>query len=211
MKALLLVVSVLVCANSAFAYDSSWYKSPGWSGEYPPGFQVTKRGVTVLGRKTVDETEVPSVKCVLKRNKYTPGKALPKAEYMEVSKIIPMTAKQDFTYATSAYNEQTQDFDDYTIDIKKGDIVEYLTYYAEGSFRARYKGKEFDAEQDLFDNVEYDLLADGTSPFINEQWINLSCMNKVNVWLNLKDLQINSKDGSEWIDGVESFFYNPYR
>ncbi len=204
-----MVLASLFTFNFALAYDASWNKSEYWSGEYPPGFQVYKKGIKVLGRTSVDPAEVPSVECVLKRNRYAPGRQLPKADYVEMTKIVEMFANSDFEYTTYVYNAQTDIFDEAVISIKAGDKIEYLAYGAEGWFTARHNGVKFDADQSLFDNVNYPEDVNGVSPFVDHQWIYLSCVNNVSVWLMLSDLQV-SAENDEWIDGVRSYFHNPY-
>lgn len=209
MSRIFLILSVLLSGFSASAYDSTWYRSEYWSGEYPPGFEVYKKGVTVLGRKSVDEKEKPSVSCILKRNKYAPGKALPKADYVEMTKIVPMLATEDFVYKSSVYDPKTEKVSELPIAIQKGDVVDYVANYSEGAFKARHKGIEFDADQDLFDHVDYP--KDDKGYMMNEShlWVYLSCVNNVSVWLQWSDLQTDSENDI-WIDGVRHFFHNPY-
>lgn len=208
-KVFFMMVISLLTFNLAHAYDSSWYRSDYWSGEYPPGFQVYKKGIKVLGRTSVDQNEVPSVSCILKRNKYAPGLALPKATYVEMTKIVDMFAKADFDYTTHVYNPETDTFDEKIISIKAGDKIEYLAYGAEGWFQARHNGIAFDADQSIFENVDYPEDVNGVSPFEDHQWIYLSCVNNVSVWLMLTDLMVSPEDDI-WIDGVRSYFHNPY-
>lgn len=208
-KNILLGAALLLTVSVTKAYDSTWYDSQGWSGEYPPGFQVYKKGITVLGRTSADDTEAPSVSCVLKRNRYAPGRSLPKADYVQKSKIVDMFAKADVEYPTYNYNPATESFDDVFISIKAGDKIEFLVYGAEGWFLARHNGVEFEADQSLFDHVTYPETADGGFPYEMDQWIYLSCVNNVSVWLMLSDLQTSEADDL-WIDGVRSYFHNPY-
>lgn len=202
---LFLVLIATFSFSLAQAYDGTWFQSAGWSGEYPPGFQVYKKGIKVLGRTSINKNEVPSVECVLKRNSYAPGKSLPHAEYVQMSKIVEMTVKADTTYPIHTYNPVTENFDESALALQAGDTVEYLTYMAEGWFFARHNGVIFEADQSLFDMVDYSADTD----FAFDQWINLSCVNNVNVWLMLSDLQPDL-DENVWIDGVRSFFFNPY-
>lgn len=205
MKILFVVLASLLTTNLVQAYDNTWFEAQGWPGEYPPGFRVYKKGIKVLGRTSMDNTEAPSVECTLKRNRYAPSLALPKAQYFQMSKIVEMTAKADFNYDIHTYNVTTEQFDESTLTFKAGDKIEYLHYMAEGWFLARYNGVEFEADQSLFESVNYDESKD----FETDLWINLSCVNNVNVWLMYSDLYI-SEENDTWIDGVEHYFHNPY-
>lgn len=204
MKLLSLVPFALLISFGASAYDASWYRLDSWSGEYPPGFQVYKKGVEVLGRENLNKLEARTISCVLKRNKYAPMKALPAANYVEMTKILPMKAKVDFHYTAYAKNEKTGEFEEVVIPVKQGESIEYLTYLSEGMFRARYQGLEFETGQDLFDHLE----EVDSSAFVSDLWVKVSCFNNVNVWLMLSDLR--TADGEGWIDGVRDYFHNPY-
>lgn len=209
MTRILLIFSVLLTGLSASSYDSTWSKSDYWSGEYPPGFEVYKKGVTVLGRTSLNENEKPSVSCLLKRNKYAPGKSLPKADYVEMNKIVPMIATEDFVYKSGVYDPTTETMKDLLIPVQKGDLVEYVANYSEGAFKARHNGIEFDANQDLFDHVDYEKDENGYMINQTHLWVSLSCVNNVSVWLQLSDLQTDPQNDI-WIDGVRHYFHNPY-
>ncbi len=205
---LVLATAFFSIANTAMAYDSSWHKSMGWPGEYPPGFQVYKKGVKILGRTSVNKEETPTVECVLKRNRYAPGRALPAATYISMSKIVELPVKNDFVYITSDYNFETENFDEVRRSFKAGDFIEYLNYGAEGFFTVRFNGAEFTADQDLFNYVEVPMGTDEDGPFIEDLWVNLSCFNNVNVWLMFSDFDGGGHD--QWIDGVQFYSHNPY-
>ncbi len=53
-------------AVPAIAYDASWYKANGWSGEYPYGFTMAK-DVTVTIRESLDPNAPKTISCQLKK------------------------------------------------------------------------------------------------------------------------------------------------
>jgi hypothetical protein len=57
---------VLSAAVPVKAYDASWYKSDGWSGEYPYGFTMAK-DTTILIRETLDRDAPKTMSCDLKK------------------------------------------------------------------------------------------------------------------------------------------------
>lgn len=178
----------LLLVSSAFAggYDSSWYRAPFWSGEYPAGFSVVKRGLVVQGRTAADTKLARSVHCELPfaaviqpwnetRNQKS------QISYVTFSKITPFTAKSDFNMAV--------DFES-PVAVKAGEKIEYLVYLSEGYFRVRFKGVEYDQGQDLFDHLVEDV---SKVEFQQDEWIKMKCENGKNAWLFLTDL--TSVDG----------------
>ena len=188
-------LTLIVSSASYAAYDSSWYKTDFWSGEYPAGVAVVRHHVQVMGRTAMDRNLKRTVKCALpykavfhpwndKRNR------LNQVRYFSATKIIPMTAKEDFSYVS----------DTKAIDIKKGDTVEYLNNFSEGSFAARYKGVEFGASQDLFDHLEN---VDFAS-FQEEDWLRLRCENGVRAWLAADEIR-DAPGFGDWGPGLDGY------
>src|SRR5450759_3137930 len=52
-------------AAPAFAYDASWYKATGWSGEYPNGFTMAT-DVSINIRASLNSDAPKSVPCLLR-------------------------------------------------------------------------------------------------------------------------------------------------
>lgn len=82
--------------------------------------------------------------------------------------------------------------------IKKGDIIEYLHYLAEGSFEVRVGGKTYTANQDLFEHVAEVPVGD-----VEDNWVFLKCANGTRAYIFLGDLKITGQNGAErWVAGV---------
>jgi hypothetical protein len=187
MRFSLLTLLCLISVSAWAGYDKSWYQTEFWSGEWPNGVAVIGRNLKVPGRPSMDKDLKPSVECELpftalfhpwndKRNE------LSAVHYFTASRIVNLIAARDFTYAIPG-NAGV----DVPVLIKKGQIIEYLIYGAEGYFSARFNGKIFDAGQDLLENVE----PVPDSAFSQEQWLNLTCVGGQQAWIftgDLKDL-----------------------
>jgi hypothetical protein len=193
MKALLLALALLPAAASA-AYDSTWYKASGWSGEYPNGFSVVAKKTSVPARGVMDLDAAADIKCELPYLAvFHPWNAKRKASYVTMSKIVILTVKNDFTF---------QD-EDTKIDLKKGDTIEYLVYGAEGWFTVRINGKEYGADQSLFDQVEP--VDEGA--YRQDEWLNITCKNGKKAWILLDDLTKTDGDGnSTYLPGLDSWY-----
>ena len=137
MRLTLLLTAGLMMAGNAYAmYDKSWYQTEFWSGEWPNGFSVAKRGVVVMGRLAVAADLDRVVKCQLPYKAVfnpwnTKRNVKSKVHYLTASKIVVMKALKDFTLGEAPQNAA----------VKAGDDVEYLIYGAEGSFTVRYNGE----------------------------------------------------------------------
>jgi hypothetical protein len=186
---ILVTAAVMLTAGSVQAgYDKSWYITEYWSGEWPNGFAVVAPNVVVPARSVMDKEEPPSISCAL------PYKAMfhpwnvnrnqqGNVRYVTASKIVPLVARADFAFQP--------DDGSTPIPIAKGQVIEYLIYGAEGFFTVRIDGKEYTAEQGLFDSVEP--VADDA--FVQEEWLHLRCENAKRAWIYVNDLMQTGEDG----------------
>lgn len=193
MKLLILALALCPFVASA-AYDSTWYKADGWSGEYPNGFSVVAKKVSVPARAEMDLDSPRSIQCsVPYLAVYHPWNGKRKARFVTMSKIVTLTVKQDFIFE----DEGTR------IPLKQGDTIEYLVYNAEGWFTVRIKGKEYSADQALFDNLEQV----DRSAFRQDEWLNITCRSGAKAWILLDDLYQSDEDGNAtYLPGLDSWF-----
>ncbi len=197
MKNMFILGLFLVSSSFAGGYDSSWYRAPFWSGEYPAGFSVVKRGLVVQGRKAPDASLSRKIDCEL------PFAAVIQAwnssrnqknqiSYVTFAKVVPFTAKADFDMPVDLGTP---------VSVKKGEKIEHLVYLSEGYFRVRFKGVEYDQGQDLFDHLEEDV---SKIEFQQDDWLKMTCENGKKAWLLLSDL--SSVDGiGEMGPGFEGY------
>jgi hypothetical protein len=173
-------------------YGEGWYVSEFWSGEYPPGFSVTRRDTVVQARARMDKAAPREVACKLPYlavihpwNRSRIAKS--KIKFLSATKIVRLVAKEPFVYETQdAKASQIR-----KIRLKKGDTIEYLGNGAEGSFEIRFAGKLYTADQNLFDHME-DVAQD---QFVEEDWVSLSCEGGNRAFILLSDLVLEGATG----------------
>ncbi len=125
MRALLVLVILSASSARTFAgYDDTWFQSNFWSGEYPPGFSVTKKRTTLMARSGMDKDlprdvacEMPYLALIHPWNKERIRKS--NLQFFSATKIIKMIAKEDFDFGDG-------------VTVKKGEVVEYIANRAEG-------------------------------------------------------------------------------
>ncbi len=192
MRLALILTGLFISTAALAGYDKTWHQAEFWSGEWPHGFSVVKPNVTVPARTAMDTDLKPTISCKLPyRAVFNPWNTArskaSNAHYWTASKIVTMTAKQDFTFVDEAVK----------LPIKKGDTLEYLIYYGEGSFAVRIRGKTYRGDQDLLEKME----SVPDSP--NHEWLRLTCVDGQTAWIYLPDLTIKNKDGDDtYIDGL---------
>src|SRR5262249_31070681 len=103
-----------------------------------------------------------------------------KVTFLSASKIVNMVAKEDFVFRPDEVSAVP-------INIKRGEVLEYLRNIGEGAFEVRIRGKRYRADQDLFGHV---LDVPGQN-FIEENWVALNCVNGKRAFIYLPDLGLN--------------------
>jgi hypothetical protein len=99
-------------------------------------------------------------------------------EFISASKIVPMIAKQDFKFSGYAGEKAVK------FPVKKGMTLNYLRYNAEGTFEIEISGRQYTADQDLFDHVDDTSLADSAA----DQWVLMTCTNGNRAYIYFDDL-----------------------
>lgn len=181
---LLFVSAALLLPDSACAYDATWYKTDFWAGEYPNGFTLDS-DITVKIRNEPLPAAPQDIACALKKGEtYHPWNG----ERVEASKLEFLTYVKKVSYkvkspATILLQDENSD-SDREVDFKPGDRWTYLTYYGEGMFRIELDGKEYAAEQDLFEVSE----DKGDQEHDEDEWMQLTCANGATGWLLFGDV-----------------------
>ncbi|MGZ3693971.1 MAG: hypothetical protein ACXWQO_07200 [Bdellovibrionota bacterium] len=193
----ILFSALLLAAISApafAAYDSSWYQDNFWSGEYPTGFSVVKKGTSVPARATMDLDAAKTISCALPYHAvFHPWNSARKATYRSASKIVVLTAKEDLKLG---------DVESGQAEVKKGETIEYLMNAAEGSFIVRFKGKKYTGDQDLFTHVE----AIDDNQFIEHDWLGVKCENGKKAWIFMGDIStVNAQGDQVYLPGLDSW------
>lgn len=186
---LLLVVSV----NAFAAYDNTWNVSHFWSGEYPNGFAVTAPGTIVMGRLAADADLKRNVTCEMPYravinpwNQKRTTKS--KITFIGFTKIVDMTVKEDFLFTS----------DNKKVELKKGDVIQYVQNYAEGAFQVRIQGADYEADQSLFEHLE-DV---DNMQFQEHDWLLMNCANGKRAYIFFNDLFTETKGGTQYVPGI---------
>jgi hypothetical protein len=178
-------------------YDNTWYISEFWSGEYPPGFSVTRPVTSVLARARMDKAAPRDVTCKLpylavihpwnKRRIATS-----KIKFLSATRIVHLVVKEPFVFDGLGGDKRIK------VQLKKGDAIDYIRNDAEGTFEVRIFGKQYTAGQNLFDRVQ-DVAQD---QFVEADWVLLTCDDGNRASILLSDLMPGSGDTKDWIAGI---------
>jgi hypothetical protein len=174
-----------VLTTEATAYDSSWYRTDFWAGEYPSGFTL-KEDVTTKIRNEPLPGASRSIDCALKKGEtYHPwnGSRVKSSNLDFISYVKKATyrIKSPATILLHDENKKT----DLKVAFRPGDTWTWLTYYGEGVFRMVYRGKEYAADQSLLEvsedkaDVEHE----------EHEWLKLTCANGARGWLLVEDVK----------------------
>ena len=199
-------------AVPAFAYDASWYKANGWSGEYPYGFTMLK-DVTVQIRENLDPTASKTISCQLKKGA-TYHEWNTKRVKSDELKFVSFTKIATYEVKSSFSTNVTRDPDGrkVTINFKKGDRWFFLVYLAEGIFRFRFNHTIYNGDQDLFEkSIQISSTKNDRRTY--EEWLKLKCANGAAGWIFVKEIKndpgFSEADASEY--GKASDQFKPVR
>lgn len=159
-------------------YDDGWFLSPGWPGEYPPGFAVLDADVKVPARARPNPGDPQDVSCLLPQyanyqlwnNARTDEDDL---EYFVATKKVPVTVLEDAEVEYVGENGLVP------LSLKKGDQLTYLRYIGEGYTVMSFNGQEFDINEGELSNVT-DL---GNVEHEEDLWVRVSCLGGSKAWL----------------------------
>jgi hypothetical protein len=184
-------------ASPPSGYDSSWYVSAFWSGEYPNGFSVTRPDTAVQARRSMDKAAPRDVACRLPYlavvHPWNQRRAAAsKITFLSATKIVRLIAKAPFVFEDLGADARAK------VPLKKGDLIEYLRNDAEGSFEVRIAGKQYTAGQDLFDHVE----SVPDDQFVEDDWAALTCVAGSRAYIFLDELGLGSDDPKTQVAGI---------
>jgi hypothetical protein len=176
-------------AGPAFAYDASWYRANGWSGEYPDGFTMAT-DVTLNIRGSPDLDAPKSMSCALTKGS-TYHQWNKKRSVSDQLEFIAFTKIRTYELRASFAAEVSRQSDgrDTTIEFKTGDRWSYLTYLAEGNFLIKFGDTVYVAGQDLYDEsteVEAPVKGDRST---YDEWLKLKCANGAVGWIFFNEVK----------------------
>lgn len=159
-------------------YDDSWFLSPGWPGEYPPGFAVLDAEVTVPARARPNPTDPQDITCHLPQyanyqlwnNIRNDSDNL---DYFVATKKLPVTVLEDteVEYVGEAGIEK--------LPLKAGDQMTYLRYIGEGFTVMSFNGREFDINEGELREIT-DI---GAIENEEDLWVQVTCLGGKQAWL----------------------------
>ncbi len=159
-------------------YDTSWFLSPGWPGEYPPGFAVLEADVKVPARARPNPTDPQDISCLLPQyanyQLWNNARAdQDRLEYFVATKKVPVTVLEDTEIEFVGANGIEK------LSLKTGDQLTYLRYIGEGFTVLEFNGREFDINEGELSNV-----TDIANTLLEENlWVRVTCLGGKQAWL----------------------------
>jgi hypothetical protein len=198
---IVLAASVAGCVTAsqgfdrpAGKYDASWYRSNGWSGEYPDGFTMASNVTTkIRGSPNLDAPK--SISCVLREgatyHQWNKKRVISdRLEFISFTKIETYELSASFTVEL----RRQSDGEGTTIQFKKGDQWLYLAGLAEGTFLIKFNDAIYIADQDLYEkSTKVEAPVEGTESTYDE-WLKLRCANGAVGWILFNEI----KDGPDF-------------
>lgn len=165
-------------------YETIWHLSEFWPGEYPPRFSVLKDGIVLPCRPAMKLTAAKTARCpVPKYATFSPWNTdRNKADdlrYRTVSKVSPVTITDDVKVPAQRQSSDT----DVTLNLKKGDTLDFLVYHAEGFALYRYQGKQYVISESDFDGKA----AFVKNPRKDDLWLRLPTADGGKGWVLYRD------------------------
>lgn len=173
-------------------YAEGWEVTPGWPGEYPPGFSILKEGVTVEGRETMDPTTDATLTCPLPRyatyQEWNGNRvAADDLRFAVATKLFDITVNQDISLDVPG--EELED-PARTLNLKAGDTLVYKRYLGEGFAIIAHDGADYEFnEMDLRDATDIDTAGqDGRGG--EDLWVQVTCSDaaQTRAWLLYDDV-----------------------
>jgi len=185
-------------------YDASWYRSNGWSGEYPDGFTMASNVTTkIRGSPNLDAQK--TISCVLRKgatyHQWNKKRVISdRLEFISFTKIETYELNASFTVEL----RRQSDGDDTTIQFKKGDQWLYLANLAEGTFLVKFNDTIYIADQDLYEkSTKFEAPVDRDESTYDE-WLKLRCANGAVGWILFNEIKDGPDFGAPNITGYGS-------
>ncbi|MEO0550021.1 MAG: hypothetical protein AAFZ91_08870 [Pseudomonadota bacterium] len=158
-------------------YDRSWYVSDFWPGEYPDGFIIGAENTVLPGRLEMKPALLNDLDCAVEKGaNYSPWNrdriAADNLVFRSAAKITPVEIMDDIEIETG-FSQDIQ-----ILSLKRGDVILYKSYLAEGYFLGEFEGETYELnEGDLVDVALFQ-----RSPG-DDLWVNVACTGGERAWL----------------------------
>ena len=166
-------------------YETTWYFTDFWPGEYPPRFSVVKEGVVLAGRSEMKLTAAKNVKCPVPQfATFSPWNyernALDNLQYKSVVKPSPVMMTESVqVQARSEFGGDSG----LTLDLQEGDILGRLVGIDEDHALYRFQDNNYIiASAELYGKAQFE-----ENPQRYDFWINLPAENGGRGWVLLSD------------------------
>lgn len=199
---ILLSTAALSLNLAAYATDTLpkgvVFQRDGTYSEYPSAYKINKPIKLILSAKS-GPFEARTIPCQLPAGK--------KIILVKATAVVTQTSQ---TGKLQAQVDMDLSFEDWnnekgttTVQLKKGEVVEDLSYYAEGACLFKVQGKEYEGSC-LGNGGSYDekMLKPISTLEVESSVKITSCINKTTGWISESDI--------EEYPQVEGFLYNPY-
>ena len=159
-------------------YDSTWYVSAGWPGEYPAGFAVLDAGISAPAWTVPNGDREADASCTLPQfanyqlwnTERVEGDDL---RFFVATKTFPVTLNQN------ASVEYISDGEIRKLELTAGDQLTFLRYLGEGFTVLSFEGVEYGINEAELRDVS-DI---GSMPTVEDQWVRVTCADGSQPWL----------------------------
>ena len=179
-------------------YESIWYFSDFWPGEYPPRFSVTQDGVVLMGRPEMKLTSPQNVSCpVPKFATFSPWNHERNNADNLLYKTVSKPSLVSITGPVSVLASNEIDRTNVTLDLQHGDTLLFLVYHGEGFALYRYQNQNYVIdESDFRENVSFE-----ENPREDDLWLELPAENGGRGWVLFSDAEATSGTALTDIEG----------
>lgn len=159
-------------------YDSNWFVSEGWPGEYPPGFVVLDANIRAPARARPNPGDPQDVSCLLPQYaNYQIWNAArvdgDNLDFFVATKKFPVTILEDADVEFIA----PQGIE--TLSLRTGDRLTYLRYLGEGFMVLSYDEREFQINESELREIS-DI---GAIQNQEHLWVRVACLGGRQAWL----------------------------
>jgi hypothetical protein len=193
----------------AFAYDSSWHRATGWSGEYPSGFTIAA-DMTIDIRTRLDPAAPKSVSCRLEKGATyhqwnSERVAADRLQFISFTRIKTFLMTGELTVQL----QRNRDREVIDVNFRNGDTWSYLFYFGEGFFLMKFGDEVYVAGQELLETSTEVARGGSAAASDYDEWLGLRCANGAVGWIlasEVKDklgfLHANIPGYGDAIDGL---------
>lgn len=172
------IVAPAIDYQALSGYSDDWFLSPGWPGEYPPGFAVLDPDVGVAARARPNPEDPQDISCLLPQyaNYQLWNEARVRSDQLEffvATRKFPVTILEDTEIEFVGRSGLEK------MAFSAGDQLTYLRYLGEGFTVMRFGDRDFDINESELREIS------DIGAISNEEdlWVRVSCVAGRQAWL----------------------------